>query len=111
MNHIYKTVWNKSKNAFDVVSEAVSSKGKSTSGSKDGTGSTTSKLTAFFAVLTPIAAMLFVQQTVANVDVASGNTRVFNANNGVQVIDIATANAAGYDFVVAEDIIIPSYEM
>ncbi|RZG80853.1 hypothetical protein EXE10_13785 [Acinetobacter sp. WCHAc060033] len=95
MNHIYKTVWNKSKNAFDVVSEAVSSKGKSTSGSKDGTGSTTSKLTAFFAVLTPIAAMLFVQQTVANVDVASGNTRVFNANNGVQVIDIATANAAG----------------
>ena len=95
MNHIYKTVWNKSKNAFDVVSEAVSSKGKSTSGSKAGTGTTNSKLTAFFAVLTPIAAMLFVQQTVANVDVASGNTRVFNANNGVQVIDIATANAAG----------------
>lgn len=95
MNHIYKTVWNKSKNAFDVVSEAVSSKGKDTSGSKNGVLSVSVKTTGFFAVLTPIAAMLFVQQTLANVEVESGNTRVFNANNGVQVIDIATANAAG----------------
>ena len=36
MNHIYKTIWNKTKNAFDVVAENVSSKGKKTSGSKSG---------------------------------------------------------------------------
>ncbi|WP_180106000.1 MULTISPECIES: hemagglutinin repeat-containing protein [unclassified Acinetobacter] len=95
MNHIYKTIWNKSKNAFDVVSETVSSKGKDTSGSKDGAQSVVGKVTGFFAVLTPLAAMLFVQQSFANVEVQSGNTRVYNANNGVQVIDIATANAAG----------------
>ena len=95
MNHIYKTIWNKSKNTFDVVAENVSSKGKGTSGSKAGSAMISSKISGFFAVLTPIAAMLFVQTTFANVEVASGNTRVFNANNGVQVVDIATANAAG----------------
>ena len=33
MNHIYKTIWNKTKNAFDVVAENVSTKGKKTAGS------------------------------------------------------------------------------
>ncbi len=95
MNHIYKTIWNNAKNAFDVVAENVSGKGKGTSGSKEHSNSAIAKVSGFFAVLTPLAAMLFVQSSLANVDVASGNTRVFNANNGVQVIDIATANAAG----------------
>lgn len=100
MNHIYKTVWNKSKNAFDVVSELVSSKGKSTGSSKDSAAdiqdSKSQKWHLFAAVLTPLAAMLFVQTTFANVEIAPGSkTQTYNANNGVQVVDIATANSAG----------------
>ena len=95
MNHIYKTIWNKTKNAFDVVAENVSSKGKKTSGSKSGAETGFGQVSHFLAVLTPLAAMLFVQSSLAEVIVGDSNTQVHNANNGVQIIDIATANAAG----------------
>lgn len=95
MNHIYKTIWNKTKNAFDVVAENVSSKGKKTAGSKSGAENGTERTSHFLAVLTPLAAMLFVQSSLAEVIVGDTNTQVRNANNGVQIIDIATANAAG----------------
>ena len=95
MNHIYKTIWNKAKNAFDVVAENVGAKGKRTSGSKGKSAGSSEKTSHFLAVLTPVAAMLFVQAAFANVTVDGSNTQVHNANNGVQVIDIATANAAG----------------
>lgn len=95
MNHIYKTIWNKTKNAFDVVAENVSSKGKKTSGSKSGAATGFGQVSHFLAVLTPLAAMLFVQSSLAEVIVGDSNTQVHNANNGVQIIDIATANAAG----------------
>ncbi|WP_333833737.1 hemagglutinin repeat-containing protein [Acinetobacter schindleri] len=95
MNHIYKTIWNKTKNAFDVVAENVSSKGKKTAGSKSGAENGTERTSHFLAVLTPLAAMLFVQSSLAEVIVGDTNTQVHNANNGVQIIDIATANAAG----------------
>lgn len=95
MNHIYKTIWNKTKNSFDVVAENVSSKGKKTSGSKSGAETGFGQVSHFLAVLTPLAAMLFVQSSLAEVIVGDTNTQVHNANNGVQIIDIATANAAG----------------
>lgn len=95
MNHIYKTIWNKTKNAFDVVAENVSSKGKKTAGSKSGSETDSGQVAHFLAVLTPLAAMLFVQSSLAEVIVGDTNTQVYNAKNGVQVIDIASANAAG----------------
>lgn len=95
MNHIYKTIWNKTKNAFDVVAENVSSKGKKTSGSKSCAETGFGQVSHFLAVLTPLAAMLFVQSSLAEVIVGDTNTQVHNANNGMQIIDIATANAAG----------------
>ena len=95
MNHIYKTIWNKTKNAFDVVAENVSSKGKKTAGSKSGSETESGQVSHFLAVLTPLAAMLFVQSSLAEVIVGDTNTQVYNAKNGVQIIDIASANAAG----------------
>ena len=101
MNHIYKTIWNRAKNAFDVVAENVSARSKQTAGEKQNTASDTSGTASrvnsyFLAVLTPVAAMLFMQTSLANPVVVDGNkTQVYNANNGVQVIDIATANAGG----------------
>lgn len=95
MNHIYKTIWNKSKNAFDVVAENVSTKGKKTAGSSLVTAQEELSTRQFSAVLAPLAAMLFVQSIGANVTVDDTGTQVYNAKNGVQVIDIATANSAG----------------
>lgn len=95
MNHIYKTIWNKTKNAFDVVAENVSSKGKKTAGSKFSAARCSEQVSHFFAVLTPLAAMLFVQSSLAEVIVGDTYTQVHNANNGVQIIDIASANTAG----------------
>ena len=95
MNHIYKTIWNKTKNAFDVVAENVSTKGKKTAGSSLVTAQEELSTRQFSAVLAPLAAMLFVQSIGANVTVDDTGTQVYNAKNGVQVIDIATANSAG----------------
>lgn len=93
MNHIYKTVWNKSKQMFVVVSEIAGSNGKAASEKSTGSPSTITQ--TFTATLTALASLLFVQNIQANPTQALGSTLVHNANNGVQVIDIAAANQAG----------------
>lgn len=91
MNHIYRIVWNRVRNAFMVVAENVGSGGRSASGSGRGpVGSV-----GLFALSTLGASIFIGSVHAAGVEVASGNTQVFQAPNGVQVIDIATANGAG----------------
>lgn len=94
MNHIFRVIWNVSRAAFVVVSELVSSQGKATRGACAVSGQTVIGL----FIPTAIAAALSLNTALAaepSTQVASGNTVVYNAPNGVQVVDIATANAAG----------------
>ena len=91
MNHVFRVIWNVSRAAFMVVSEVVSSQGKATRA-----GSSGAALNAIGVFIpTALALALSTNSALADTQVASGNTVVYNAPNGVQVVDIATANAAG----------------
>lgn len=91
MNHIFRVIWNVSRAAFMVVSEVVSSHGKAT---RAGASGAVQNAIGVF-VPTAIAVALSMNSAWADTQVASGNTVVYNAPNGVQVVDIATANSAG----------------
>ena len=85
MNHIYRLVWNVHSACFVAVAENVRSHGKS--GSAIVGAALLSALVATSTFHHPAWG--------ADISIASGNTRLFTAPNGVQAVDIATANAAG----------------
>ena len=78
MNHIYRLVWDHITRSFKVVSELARSHGKSI---------------VVGAIGVTSLAVQGAEQ--AKITVASGNTVVYQAPNGVQTIDINTANKAG----------------
>ena len=84
MNRSYRHVWNKAQGRFVVASEAASSRGQ-------GAGRARRSVVTGAAVI-GLAAM---PAAYAQITVASGKTEVFRASNGVQVVNIETANAAG----------------
>lgn len=82
MNRIYRLVWDHLTGSYKVVGELARSHGKNiVSGTVSGT-----------LLITSVPLYAADQ---AKITVASGNTQVFQAPNGVQEIDIATANQAG----------------
>lgn len=90
MNHVYRIIWSRVRNAFVVVSELARGHGNGRR-----TGRLTPAVRGVF-VLSALSTVLWMQSVAASgVETAGGNTRVYNAPNGVQVIDIATVNGAG----------------
>ncbi|MDF3934498.1 hemagglutinin repeat-containing protein [Pseudomonas citronellolis] len=91
MNHVFRIIWSVARGAFVVVSELASVRGKRGERAGLWLGSRPGVF-----LLTPICAALSINTVMAaGTQVASGNTQVYNAPNGVQVVDIATANGAG----------------
>lgn len=99
MNHIYRVVWNRARKAFVVVPEIASLRtaagGRAIHRAASASASL-SRVSRGVFVLSALSSALFMQSVAASgTEVAGGNTRVYNAPNGVQVIDIATVNGAG----------------
>ncbi|MFJ3261137.1 hemagglutinin repeat-containing protein [Pseudomonas sp. NPDC086581] len=93
MNHVFRVIWSLSRNAFVVASEHACSHGKRGAAGA-GSAGTGSRIGVF--VLGSLSAALYAQSALAGgAQSADGNTQVYRAGNGVQVIDIAAGNAAG----------------
>ena len=83
MNRIYCSIWNSRTGTFVAAPEKTHARGKPSG-------------TTLGVVASALIAQLFMSPIMAaEIVVARGNTQVFNAPNGVQAIDIATANSAG----------------
>lgn len=86
MNRSFRHVWNKAQGRFVVAAETASSRGQGSGRARR----------AVVAGATVGAVMgLAVPTAHAQITVASGKTEVFRASNGVQVVNIETANQAG----------------
>ncbi|MGB0126677.1 MAG: filamentous hemagglutinin N-terminal domain-containing protein, partial [Rhodocyclaceae bacterium] len=83
MNRIYRSIWNDRTGTFVAASEKTHARGKRSS------------TVAAVVAGALIAPLLIPAEVVAQTAVARGNTLVFSAPNGVQVVDIATTNGAG----------------
>ncbi len=81
MNRTYRHVWSKAQGRWIVAAETARSRGAG------GAGAGALLLAATLAAVTPVSW--------AQVAAVGGNTAVYRAPNGVQVVDINTANAAG----------------
>ena len=93
MNHIYRIVWNALTNTWVAVAENARSQGK---GSKRTASKTGRKAGAKALVMATLAMVgLAVTAAIAQTVPTGGNTTVYISANGVPVIDINTANAAG----------------
>ncbi|MFY9476601.1 MAG: hemagglutinin repeat-containing protein [Aquabacterium sp.] len=86
MNRSYRHVWNKAQGRFVVAAENASSRGQGAGRARRSVIATA----AVGAVVGWAAVPAYAQITVAN-----GKTEVFRASNGVQVVNIETANQAG----------------
>ncbi|TAN10727.1 MAG: filamentous hemagglutinin N-terminal domain-containing protein, partial [Burkholderiaceae bacterium] len=84
MNHVYRNIWNAHTGTWVAAAETIRSRSKRSGAVK----------------LTVLASALLLAgwahaQGVPSVSVSSGNTRAYVSPNGVTIVDIATANAAG----------------
>ena len=86
MNRSYRHVWNKAQGRFVVAAENASSRGQA--GGRARRSVITGATLGVVASLAAVPAM-------AQITVANGKTEVFRASNGVQVVNIETANQAG----------------
>lgn len=85
LNRIYRLVWSESRNAFVAVAENTRTRGKRS-------GAVGAILCGAVGAALPLGANAAAPTTVVP---TGGNTKAYVAPNGVPVIDINTANAAG----------------
>lgn len=88
MNRSYRHVWNKAQGRFVVAAENASSRGQ-------GAGRSTRRAVVTGAALGAVMGLAAMPAAHAQITVANGKTEVFRASNGVQVVNIETANQAG----------------